>query len=106
MAEVYNCKTRVNRIDRVKGRLRRKIKCYEREQVLIKREVDKLMKKVLEVEHLTLKTIRMRAKYGKNWGMDDDAEIKAKIEAIRKEVIPLKKIYKEAHEVIISGLHI
>ena len=82
MSDVYACKIRINRIEKIKDKMVRRVELYVEEQNRLKKIIEETMNVVAQHETLTLKTIKSKAKYGKHWNCDNEEVIK-RVEALR-----------------------
>jgi len=82
MSDVYACKIRINRIEKIKDKMIRRAELYTQEQEKLKTIIKETMDAVAQHETLTLKTIKGKAKYGRHWNCDNEEVIK-RVEALR-----------------------
>ena len=82
MSDVYACKIRINRIEKIKDKMLRKAQLYTEEQEKLKSIIEETMNVVAQHETLTLKTIKSKAKYGKHWNCDNE-EVVRRFEKLR-----------------------
>lgn len=97
MTDVYNWKKRINVIDRVIGKMERKLVNYYKEKDWMKDSIKDRMDLVLAEESLYLKRSSMRAKYSKYYECDDNGVKERVAKILAEKPIKLSSVYKSFH---------